>query len=58
MLDFYMRLTAYHSLFRSVGVNYNQVVKLLYRNFSEKKAAASSFVPYSSGEILESMDWT
>ncbi len=40
MLDFYMRLTSFHSQFRSVGVNYNQVVKLLYRNFSEKKAAA------------------
>lgn len=39
-LDFYMRLTSYHSQFRSIGVNYNQVVKLLYRNFSEKKAAA------------------
>lgn len=39
-VDFYMRLTSYHSQFRSVGVNYNQVVKLLYRNFSEKKAAA------------------
>jgi hypothetical protein len=35
-----MRLTSFHSQFRSIGVNYNQVVKLLYRNFSEKKAAA------------------
>ncbi|MNQ52734.1 conjugal transfer protein MobA [Flavobacterium aestuarii] len=40
MLDFYMRLTSYHSQFRSIGVNYNQIVKLLYRNFSEKKASA------------------
>ena len=40
VLDFYMRLTSFHSQFRSIGVNYNQVVKLLYRNFSEKKAAA------------------
>ena len=39
-VDFYMRLTSFHSQFRSVGVNYNQVVKLLYKNFSEKKAAA------------------
>jgi len=38
-VDFYMRLTSFHSQFRSVGVNYNQVVKLLYKNFSEKKAA-------------------
>jgi len=40
VFDFYMRLTSYHSQFRSIGVNYNQIVKLLYRNFSEKKAAA------------------
>lgn len=38
--DFYMRLTSFYSQFRSVGVNYNQIVKLLYKNFSEKKAAA------------------
>ncbi|RZJ86727.1 MAG: hypothetical protein EOO20_17685, partial [Chryseobacterium sp.] len=30
----------FHSQFRAVGVNYNQIVKLLYTNFSEKKAAS------------------
>ncbi len=39
-VDFYMQLTSFHSQFRSVGVNYNQIVKLLYSQFSEKKAAA------------------
>lgn len=39
-VDFYMRLTSFHSQFRSIGVNYNQIVKLLYRHFSEKKATA------------------
>ena len=39
-MDYYMRLTTLYGQFRSVGVNYNQIVKLLYRNFSEKKAAA------------------
>lgn len=39
-LDYNMRLTTFYGQFRSVGVNYNQIVKLLYRNFSEKKAAA------------------
>lgn len=39
-IDYYMRLTTLYAQFRAVGVNYNQVVKLLYRNFSEKKAAA------------------
>lgn len=39
-VDFYMRLTSFHSQFRTVGVNYNQIVKILYHNFSEKKAAS------------------
>lgn len=39
-VDFYMRLTTFYSQFRLVGVNYNQIVKLLYRHFSQKKAAA------------------
>jgi len=39
-VDFYMRLTSFHSQYRSMGVNYNQIVKLLYRHFSERKAAA------------------
>lgn len=39
-VDFYMRLTSFYSQFRAIGVNYNQVVKMLYSNFSDKKAAA------------------
>lgn len=39
-VDYYMRLTSFHSQFRTIGVNYNQIVKLLYHHFSEKKAAA------------------
>jgi hypothetical protein len=39
-MDYYMRLTSFYSQFRAVGVNYNQVVKILHRNFSEKKALA------------------
>ncbi|BFO67350.1 hypothetical protein KCF3NO3_33330 [Chryseobacterium sp. KCF3-3] len=39
-VDFYMRLTSFYAQFRAVGVNYNQVVKLLYTHFTEKKAAA------------------
>jgi len=39
-MDYYMRLTTLFGQFRAVGVNYNQVVKILYHNFSEKKAAA------------------
>ena len=42
-VDYYIRLTALFGQFRAVGVNYNQIVKLLYHNFSEKKAAANLF---------------
>jgi len=38
-MECHTQLTKFFSLFRSVGVNYNHVVKILYRNFSEKKAA-------------------
>ena len=39
-MDYYMRLTTLFGQFRAVGTNYNQVVKILYRNFSEQQAAA------------------
>lgn len=42
-MEYHTQLTKFFSLFRSIGVNYNQVVKILYRNFSEKKAAAYLF---------------
>jgi len=42
-IDFCVKLTNLYSQFRAVGVNYNQVVKILYRHFSEKKAAAFLF---------------
>ncbi|MVZ63744.1 conjugal transfer protein MobA [Sphingobacterium humi] len=42
-MDYYTRLTAFFGQFRAIGVNYNQVVKILYRHFSEKKAAAYLF---------------
>ncbi len=38
--DFYMRLTTFHAQFRAIGVNYNQIVKALKTNFTEKKALA------------------
>ncbi|MBT2559804.1 hypothetical protein J7E50_17930 [Pedobacter sp. ISL-68] len=41
--DYHIRLTNFYGQFRSVGVNYNQVIKIMYRNFSEKKASAYLF---------------
>ncbi|MDR3267062.1 MAG: hypothetical protein LBT24_05785 [Tannerella sp.] len=38
--DYYMRLTTFHSQFRAIGVNYNQVVKAIKSTFTEKKALA------------------
>ena len=37
-MDYYILLTALFGQFRAIGVNYNQVVKIMHRNFSEKKA--------------------
>ena len=39
-LEYITKLTSFYAQFRSVGVNYNQVVKELHTNFSEKKALA------------------
>lgn len=38
--DYYMRLTTFFGQFRAIGTNYNQIVKALNSNFSEKKALA------------------
>jgi len=38
--DFYMKLTHFYSQLRAIETNYNQVVKILYRHFHERKAAA------------------
>jgi len=37
-MDYYMRLTTFHSQFRAIGVNYNQTVKSIKFAFEEKKA--------------------
>ena len=40
VMDYYMRLTTFHSQFRVIGVNYNQVVKYLKATFTTKTALA------------------
>lgn len=40
LVDYHTKLTTLFSQFRKIGVNYNQVVKELHVNFSEKKALA------------------
>lgn len=39
-VDYYTRLTNFYAQFRAIGVNYNQIVKALNSNFTEKKALA------------------
>lgn len=39
-MDYYVRLTGFFGQFRAIGVNYNQLIKMLYTNFTEKKAGA------------------
>ncbi len=38
--DYYMRLTTFFGQFRGIATNYNQLVKALHSNFTEKKALA------------------
>ena len=40
LVDYYTKLSDFHAQFRSIGTNYNQVVKELRIHFSEKKARA------------------
>ena len=42
-VEYCAKLTEFYAQFRAVAVNYNQVVKALHSNFSEKKALA--FLP-------------
>jgi len=42
-MDYHLKLTGLFAQFRAIGVNYNQVVKMLYSNFTEKKAAAALY---------------
>lgn len=42
-MDYHLKLTGLFAQFRAIGVNYNQVVKMLYNNFTEKKAAAALY---------------
>lgn len=40
VVEYHAGLTKIFGQFRAIGTNYNQVVKLLYTNFSEQKAYA------------------
>lgn len=42
-LDYYIKLTNLYTQFQAIGTNYNQVVKALKTNFSEKRAIALLF---------------
>ncbi|MEF9477292.1 hypothetical protein OWR28_05750 [Chryseobacterium sp. 1B4] len=38
-MDYHAQLTQLFYQFQAIGNNYNQIVKILYRNFTEKKAS-------------------
>ena len=53
-MDYYMRLTTFHSQFRAIGVNYNQVTKALKTTFTEKKALAFLYkLENATRELIE-----
>lgn len=37
-IEYISKLTQLHAQFRAIGVNYNQIVKLLHTHYSEKSA--------------------
>ncbi len=39
-MDYYIRLTNFYTQFQAIGNNYNQTVKAIKTNFSEKRALA------------------
>jgi hypothetical protein len=39
-MDYYIRQTTFHSQFRTIGKNYNQVTKAIKSTFTEKKGAS------------------
>lgn len=39
-MDYYVRLTNFYAQFQAIGNNYNQTVKAIKANFSEKRALA------------------
>jgi hypothetical protein len=49
-MDYYMRLTLRQ--FRAVGTNYNQVVKILYRNFSGKESRSLSLINWKNRQNM------
>jgi hypothetical protein len=53
-MDYYMRLTTFHSQFRAIGVNYNQVVKAIKSAFTDKKALAFLYkLEKATRELIE-----
>ena len=53
-MDYYMRLTTFHSQFRAIGTNYNQIVKHLKATFTEKKALAFLYkLEQATRELVE-----
>lgn len=39
-IDYYIKLSTFYNQFRAIGQNYNQVVKEMHANFTERKALA------------------
>ena len=51
-MDYYMRLTTFHSQFRAIGVNYNQVVKHLKATFTKKSSCIAVQIEKATVELV------
>ena len=53
-MEYYARLTNFHSQYRAIGVNYNQIVKHLKATFTEKMALAMLYkLEKATKELVE-----
>src|SRR5215510_655942 len=53
-MDYYMRLTTFHSQFRAIGTNYNQAINALKATYTEKKALAFLYkLEQATRELVE-----
>lgn len=54
-MDYHTQLTKFFYQFQAIGNNYNQIVKILYRNFTDKKASFYLFKLESQTSELASI---
>jgi hypothetical protein len=55
-MDYYVRLTHFYAQFQAIGNNYNQTVRAVKTNFSDKRALALLYKLEKTGSITNRVD--